>query len=452
MIGRVLNTTPPIFALAALLAFTLSVARGPATVFVYDAATYWEGSRALVLFGDWVSAGNLDLRGTLTPLVFAPPAALSVLLGDELSASAVLVWNALLLAALGSLALPALLAHLGITHRYAPIVTALLTSGLLGGFAPYPLMDLWATGLALFAVVMLKNRRPLALIVAGLLLGYAGNIRPAMLPLVVLVILAFACIQPKVIWAPVLGVAVAQIPQVLFSWSRLGRISLTPPGTEGLSSIQSISGSYLVRYDTLSPAAQSGSPSQYFCSPSMAEAVTNTGYPMNPIELLLKIVAHPIDGFAFFAQKLGATLLWSTSTPYEMGPDSTFSAFGVMVVTIVSIGTCLFAARIVMNRPRRETVSLLLFAGMLGGAITIVLSASETRFGAPLVAFSIVGAVACFYGSLHKANDLSSKSLVIVLLLAMSCGLLLVYSGIAGLSYPLPPGDGSVESCLLLSG
>jgi hypothetical protein len=128
--------------LAAVLGFFVAMTAGPAQSFVFDAATYWEGSRALVLGNDWVQAGNLELRGVLTPLIFALPAAVSFWLGDSTGGTAVQVWNSVLVAMLGSTVIPLLAAKLGTVHRFTPVLSSVTTSGLLAGFTPYPLMDL----------------------------------------------------------------------------------------------------------------------------------------------------------------------------------------------------------------------------------------------------------------------------------------------------------------------
>lgn len=235
MIARTLGTTPFVLASAFTLAFALSAARGPADSFLYDAATYWEGSRAIVSGKEWIIAGNLELRGALTPVVFAVPAAVAILTNESYSFLLVLAWNSLLIAAIGAVLVPLLVARMGSAHRHTPIFTALSTAGLLGGFAPHPLMDIWATGLAVASVALLTQRQLSLTLLAGILFGVATNLRPATLPIFILVVGVWTFFHPKRSWVPILGAMVAHVPQALVSWLCFGKLTLTAPGTSELS-------------------------------------------------------------------------------------------------------------------------------------------------------------------------------------------------------------------------
>lgn len=93
--------------------FAATVAQGPSGGFVYDAARYFNGSLALFTHADAAREGDLDFRGALTPVVYAP-AALAEHLVTGAGRYGVLVQNALLVAVIGAVLLP------GVAGRRGP--------------------------------------------------------------------------------------------------------------------------------------------------------------------------------------------------------------------------------------------------------------------------------------------------------------------------------------------
>jgi hypothetical protein len=421
---------------------------GPAESFVFDAATYWEGSRALVLGNDWVQSGSLELRGVLTPVIFALPAAVSLWLGDLTGGTAVLVWNSLLVAVLGSVVIPLLAAKLGAVHRFTPVLSSVTTSGILAGFTPYPLMDLWAAAFAAVAILLLPSRNPYLIASAGMLFSMAVNIRPALLPIAILVAIAWASNRLRSSWIFAIGAAIAGIPQILLSSTRFGSFSISAPGTANLSAFQSSLASYVTRYDTIARAEAGGSPSQYFCSPTMASVVNTSGFPTSPLDLAWMLVSNPLESVPFVMQKFGATLLWSDMTPYEPGPVVGVSVLAIGVLFSVSVAIALLPLRIMKSDPPISPTPLILLAASLGSIATIALSASETRFGLPLVVFALPVIVYFFCQRRSGLTSRNRTSFIIIFTLSVVFSILLALAGIGGLDHPLPPGDGSLESCL----
>lgn len=434
--------------LAALLGFFVAMTAGPAESFVFDAATYWEGSRALVLGNDWVEAGYLELRGVLTPLIFALPAAVSFGLGDSTGGTAVLVWNSLLIAVLGSVVIPLLAAKLGPVHRFTPVLSSAATSGILAGFAPYPLMDLWAAAFAAVAILQLSSRNPYVIACAGMLFSVAVNIRPALLPIAILVAVAWASNRLRSSWIFVAGASLAVIPQILLSSTRFGSFSIAAPGTADLSAFQSIMASYVTRYDTITTVEAGESPSQYFCSPTMASVVSTSGFPTGPLDLAWMFVSNPLESVPFVMQKFGATLLWSDMTPYEPGLVVGISILTIGILISVSVAIALLPLRVLKSDLSIRPMPLFLLAAGLGSIATIALSASETRFGLPLVVFALP--VIVFFLSQRRSGPTRRNltSFIVVFVLSVVFSTLLALAGVGGLEYPLSPGDGSLESCL----
>jgi hypothetical protein len=122
---------------AAVLATTMFL-RPPAPEFIWDAAIYFEGSRALLDGGSLSEAAGLSLRGVLTPFLYLPAALITHVGGEHLAGVAVLAENAVLIAVIGAVLLPRVVGIWRPVTRPVLIVSAVGSGVVLAGFAPYP--------------------------------------------------------------------------------------------------------------------------------------------------------------------------------------------------------------------------------------------------------------------------------------------------------------------------
>lgn len=413
-------TVPVVVPVAALFAAT--VAQRPSGGFVYDAARYFNGSHALFTAADTVREGDLDFRGVLTTLPYAP-AALAEHLVTGAGRYAVLAENALLVAVIGAVLLPGLAIALRGPGGPARIwVCAALTWFVAARFAPYPLMDLpAATGFLTAAWLALREGTWWSLGLAGVAAGVTLNLRPAyLLPLVALGgLVAVTGLWPAAWFAA--GVLAGSLPQVVFNLVRGSGLGLTPPGTAGLVGFQAGYASYIVRYDTVTSG---GPPQQFSCDPSMAAAVA--GHPVDSTAGLVAALARNLPGSALFLlEKVAAALAWSSPAPYSVpaGTDRYDLALPVTVIVV---------AGLVLARSAGLTV---LAAGV---AASLMTSATETRFALPLVLLGIAGCAAVRAGPGPGSRRLAAGAAAVALLLAAAA---------AGVAHPLPPGPATPAAC-----
>lgn len=432
---------------AGLIAFLLSIARGPTDIFVFDAATYWAGSVALVSGSDWVSVGLLDLRGVMTPFVYALPAAASLILGGTSGTVEVLVFNSTLVALLSSLVIPSVVRSLGGSHPLALLAASVLAGGLLGAFTPYPLMDLWASALLLTALALVLKRKVSLDLVSGLLLGVGANIRPAVLPAVALVVFISLLARRGASWGMLVGVGVAPGAQAFATWLAFGRPSLTPPATSDLTALQSILASYVIRYDTLTPSEPGAPPSITYCSPQMAGIVAEKGYPVTPVDLASLLIGHPLEGINFVLAKIGSALAWSATTPYESFPSSGFQGVSVLVAIVFSAASVLCVVRLAKRGSTHRFAAALILGVNLGSTAVIALSQPETRFALPMLLSSIAAIGASALSPPRPAGSRGGVLLGLQVFAVVGITCVLLLFGEAGLRYPLPAGDGSLETC-----
>ncbi|MEV0128390.1 hypothetical protein AB0H83_07975 [Dactylosporangium sp. NPDC050688] len=368
-------------AVAAAAVVAATVAQGPAAGFVYDAARYFNGSLALFTAAGTAREGDLDLRGVLTAAVYAP-AALAEHLAPGAGRSAVLTQNALLVAVIGALLLPA------VARRRRPAavwVCAPLTWLVAARFAPYPLMDLPAAA-AFLTAVWLALRPPARWspagcgLAAGVAAAVTVNLRPAyLLPLLALggLVVATRRVRPA-LWSAA-GAVAGSLPQMAYNLLRGDPPAPTPPGTAGLAGFQAGYASYVVRYDTIEPAT--GAPQQFYCDPSMAAAVA--GDPVGSTGDLVRALLGNLPGSALFlVEKVAAALAWPASAPYSAAAGVERYALAVPVVLIVAVG--IGAA---CRTPGARAVAVLA-AGVCASLMT---SATETRFALPLVLLGVAG-------------------------------------------------------------
>lgn len=251
---------------AVLLATVLQ----PTGRFLFDAVGYWNAAGSLIGSPVAPPEGFWDLRGVVSAVVYLLAQVITGILGPDVAGFAVLVQNSLVIAALAAFVAPALLrpwAEPGVVARW---VMAAAVAFVARGFAPYPLVDLYAAAAVLVAAHLLTQRSWPALAGAGLLLGCAFNIRPAYLvPLVLAAVVVM--IHHRVRAMVVAGGALAAlVPQMVYLAATHHTFGLTPVASSGLVGIQTSFASYTVRYDT---AITSATPQQFFCSPDMASRI-----------------------------------------------------------------------------------------------------------------------------------------------------------------------------------
>ena len=418
--------------------FAVLVLRDPAGSFLYDAGNYWNGSQLIAGDPAAVELGLLQTRGVLTPFVYLPVALVVAHTGWSATAC-VFAFNALVVAVLGGVLLPLLLSRMATIGGAHVAVIAAVTTVSLSGFAPVPLMDLVAATIAVVAVILVSVRRWWSLLLAGLALGVAANLRPAYLLSAVLLILLAMVLHRHRGLLVALGALVPVTHQMAFGLGRSSRLAMLPPQVEDISKIQVQYAAYGIRYDTFVDGLRD--PRQWYCDPDMARVAAG-GLPRDNGDLAGLFISNLPDAAVLSLQKLAAVLQWSWSTPYAGGVEESLRPLGVLVTVLTVLGSVLLVAT--LRSPARfgpvPVALLLLFAG---SAITIVASAPEARFGLPMVLVGLVGV-----GMLPSLITVDRRRAV----MAVGVGALLAVGtlavGASALSSPLPPGDVTAASCV----
>lgn len=414
---------------AAAAVFVGAAAQRPTGAFVYDASMYWSGSAALFTKVSTYTVGGLASRGALSPLVYAPAALLDRVFPGG-GREAVLLENAVLLALLGAVVLPLIARALGAQGPLVLWTCAALTWFVGERFAPYALMDLPTAAVFLGAVLFASTRSWWGLGLAGLGVGVTANLRPAYLAPAAVVLVGVAVLRRLGVLAFLAGVAVALLPQVYINASHGNGYLPTPAGTQALAAFQADVASYTVKYDTI---VTSSPPQQYYCDPRMARLVD--GHPVHSSGgFVALILEHPVQSAGFLAQKLSTALAWSWNTPYGQpaGVENPNAALPIVALTVLGL-----AALVVTVRRARDGYALIVLLAALATFVSLLTSATETRFALPVVLFGVCG---CAVALTHR---LSRRSLVAVG--AVTAIVLLCAAW--GLSSPLPPGQGSAHAC-----
>ncbi|WP_149205418.1 hypothetical protein [Actinotalea subterranea] len=411
-------------------------------VFVFDADAYWSVAMSLAK-GEAPFPGYFDLRGVLSGIAYVPAALVVRAGGDILAGSAVLAQNSLLVGWFAAFLLPALARpwrELGTPGRWGG---AFLAWTVLRGFAPYPLMDIYAVTAALLALVLVQRRGIGALIGAGLMLGYAVNVRPAYLPVIALLAVVTVVVRSWSSFWVALGGAVALAPQILYSWLSREVLSLSPAATEGLVALQAGYAAYTVRYDT-APWDGGIDARQFFCSPAMAANVHPL--PTTTTELAAAYLSNFEHALPFALQKVAASLHWPLSTPYlhpAPGLDALFSA----AVTIIAVVGCATLALSPVLRRRHTSRGLwvawgLVISTVVASIATLAGSATESRFAIPLVLIGVVGV-----SVLADAGLGAVRAYPRAFAAAVVAACMVVALGYAGLAHPAPRGMVTPEVC-----
>jgi hypothetical protein len=414
-----------------------------ATVFQFDAAGYWGGAWGFLR--DWSVFGGevFAIRGVLTAVLYAPAAAVTILFGDSLAGIAVLAENALLLAVMGVVVIPALVGLWRPVTARVVVASAVGTGVLLGGFAPFPLTDLWAASLLVVTVVALGRRGAPWLAVAGLAAGAAFNLRPATLvPLIAVGVAVLVARRLSALWF-VVGGAVALVPQLLLNVWRGSAWRPWPEMTGWLTQLQSSYASYVVRYDTVSglPVGSGAIERRFYCSPAMAGAVEGD-VPSSPGELAGAFLSHLPHSIGFSAQKVGAALHWPLATPYAAPAPGVNALFALLVTGVAVVGAAVFVRRTV--RLGRE-VSLAQLAAVVAWACsiaTLVTATTETRFALPLAVFGIAGC-ALLAGDGVRLSGTGPRVWLIGTVVAVAAVFGVGHLGLAHAT----AGDGTVAEC-----
>ena len=434
-------------AVGGIIGFVIAVARPVTGNFYYDAMVYWSSSVELVTGGDFFEVGGLVLRGALSTLVYVPAASATAALGPLSANYTVLVQNAILIGVLGAVILPAL-ARLFVAVRPGFVyVSSVLTAVLLGGFAPYPLVDLWAVTLVLVAILIVgRSDRLVPFLVGGALLGASVNVRPAYLVPVLLILLSWGIFyRLRALWA-LAGAAVAFVPQVVVNLIFAGSAAPWPVNTFAISDVQTKYAGYVVRYDTLVYVPDVKS-QLFYCSPPMADRFID-GTPDGAVGLAVAYLQHLPGSLKFVAQKVSASMNWTTATPYSDLPDSEPSALTALVVAVSVVGIVgliwLLVRRVVPGVLRFAAPVLGLWAGTVA---TIGFATPEARFAVPLVVVGVIGALVVA-GALGDRVHVTWRSFA----WAGGCVVLaaaIVWLGVSGLAHPGLPGDVTPGLCVL---
>lgn len=430
---------------AAALAFAVAVLHGPASSFVYDAGGYWVGARSIVegwAVADVYNAGWLAVRGIGTVSIYLPSVLFHEIGGTPAGQIAVLIQNAMLIACVGAVLIPQMIRLIAPLRAVQVWVSAVGTASLLSGFAPYPLMDLWAASFVLAGLLLVCKRGGGALLAGGVLLGLAVNLRPAYLVPVGLAAVIWAAFRWRSSpWALAGGLA-SVLPQVISNRLLAGSWSPWPVQSFVVTNIQTQYAAFVVRYDTVA-FAPSSSPQQFYCNPQMASAVAGH-VPSSSPELLQAFLANLGDATLLVGEKIAATLFWSFVTPYS-NPPGDKSALTVVVLAVTALGTVAVVGLLVRRRDwRRAPLLPALIAVLVGSLVTLAVATPEARFAMPLVLIGILGCVTLI-PSRDGAAGRRANLVMFLAAAALAAGLFGL--GTVGLAHPATAGDVTATQC-----
>jgi hypothetical protein len=411
--------------------------------FMYDAQFYWLAAERVVGSSPTAPEGFWEIRGVLTAFVYTPAAALGAVIGPEAAGFAVLLQNSLFLAWFAAFLLPRFVGRWQTVSTRARWLGAFLSWVVVSGFAPFPLVDIYPAVACFAILVLLRSERSLALLLAGLVGGISINLRPAYLVTVaLLVLLALAWRR----WAGVLmpvGVALALIPQAVFSTIKFGHWSVLPPASGALMALQTSLASYSVRYDTLFAAPQ---PQQFYCSPAMAQEL-GSPLPTTMGNLASTFLTHFPTSAVFSLEKVAAALHWPLSTPYTTPMAGLDALFAISITGVTVVGVAVLIRHAAQGRGTWSTSSWFGWAtiavAFVSGIITLVSSATESRFALPLVLLGTIGCTMIADRTPREAWERGRWWVLGTLAIVVAVSAL----GYAGLSHPAPPGTFDLATC-----
>jgi hypothetical protein len=429
-----------------ILSFGLAMARGPAASFQSDAGQYWAGATALTNAGDFVTSGGMNLRGAWTLLFMAPAALVSQFTVDFSIYSIVLVQNALVISALGTFGIPRIVEVMTPLKWWHVGFSAITTALLFGGFAPYPLSDLYGVCLLTLGTLALLRTHRFAIFTAGLAFAAAVNIRPANIVPVVILFACWSIWRWRRLWLVAVGYIVGLAPQLALNHFAFGIWELSPPQTAALASFQLQFANSVVRYDTILSGPNAWG--QFYCNPNFSKT-DELGPLAGPMDLVQWILNHPAGALELGFQKISASLGWSLATPYSFPSGGGLSLFGIVVTAVSVIGFfALLSHTIARSSRARLDAGPLLLAIAVGTMAVIAVSASETRFATPLVVVGIVGLTLSL--SQFPIIKECSRRQALWLLAGFACTLLAVWAASQGLTQPAPPVLWTPDLCATL--
>jgi len=388
------------FVAAFLLAWLVGSLADPPP-FIYDAGIYWSSADRFTVDGSW-SLWNYDdsLRGLAPALLFGGVRSIGGWLGTSPLAT-VNIFNALLFAWIGTILAPRV-AQLAWAEARFGIVRRLVLVGLLllfwRGYLNFPLTDFPALACGLLALLAVARAPSLPwLLLSGVAVSFAINLRPAFILLVPAIIgLAIwnsrtALPRPNRIRrllgvaAVVLGLAVLMVPQSIVSHRHHDTWSPIAGAAENLTGFQLYTGLVLQRYETyLGPSDRSAS--MRYNDPHTEKIVAELnerggleGYG----DYLRVVLDHPIGVAGVWLRHLvnGMDQRYSSTyvTELDSGGARPLRAFGFLIAFAALVRLAWPAARRSLGKARwRYPLAVVLTC------VTILPSAVETRFLLPL--------------------------------------------------------------------
>lgn len=436
-IARTRLVTAAIF--FAFVAATVARGIGP---FKWDAAHYWSATQAMIGLIPAVPEGYWELRGVFTPFIYAPAAALSGFFDHPYAGNAaVLLQNSVVFAVAAVFLLPAVVRLWQPVSTLMRVVAAVLLWAATSGFAAYALVDVYPALGILSLLILVRVDRRWVLFAAGVIAGVAMNIRPAYLVVVVLIVIVVVIWRRAAGLLMPAGVAVALIPQSFVSGVGSGSLSPLPAGSDALVALQSGYASYVVRYDTMIGDA---SARQFFCSPEMARIVGDAP-PQSAGELALTLLESLPTSLMFSFEKISASLNWHAITPYTAAtrPLDVVYGAGITMVAVIGIVALFFAATRRIEGKRDNFGIAMLTVVAAGTALTLVSSATETRFALMLVLLGAIGITV-----IAGRNPLETwRTGRLWILTAVATAAVVLAVGAIGLDHPAPRGDVTASIC-----
>ena len=430
--------------LGVFVAATLMLGIGP---IAYDAEKYWTAAQGLLGTAPMADSVFWSFRGALTAVVYIPAAALSALLGPQTAQFTILLQNALVLGWFGTFLLPKFIAYWKPVSTRLRLASVFLTWIVMVGFAPYALVDLYPVVAVIVALLLLRSNTSFVILIAGLISGFALNLRPAFLVSAVLIGVV------AVIWKRwkgalfALGVVIGLVPQLIVNVVQSGIWSLVPPAQSSLVALQAGYASYIVRYDTLMGAAV---PQQFYCSPAMANQLLGTTLPASTGELASTFLGNMPNSIVFSLQKIASALQWPTSNPYTVPAPGIDELFALAITSITVIGLLALLRLAVKSRAKWSSTVwqnwAALAAVVLSSVVTLVGAATESRFALQLVVIGLVGCLTLPAISPRRAWNRGRWWIVASLILVI----VVSFFGYKGLSHPAAPGIADQAICAAL--
>ena len=413
----------------------------------YDATTYFGAAQGVV--GTFPAAGPdfWGFRGALTGVVYVPAAGLTALLGPQFAQFTILLQNALLLGWFAAFFVPRFVAYWKPVTNQSRLAAAFLVWVVTVGFASYALVDLYPAIAFLVALYLLRSNRLSFIVVAGVLSGFALNLRPAFLVSAILIgVVALVWKRWKGI-PYALGVFVGLIPQLIVNVMTSGVWSLWPPAQSSLVALQAGYASYIVRYDTLLGATI---PQQFYCSPAMANQVSGSPLPASTSELASTFLGNMPNSIVFSLQKIASALQWPLSNPYTVPAPGLDELFSLTITSITVIGLLALLRLAIKTKGKWTSGTWQNWAALatvaLSSVVTLVGAATETRFALQLVLLGVVGCLTLPSMSPRQAWARGRWWIVAALVLVI----VVSFFGYKGLSHPAAPGGTNQAICAAL--